>query len=58
MIQVKCEGKTCFDSEKQANSERNLIKRLSHRSKIPKRVYYCKKCSKWHLTSQMRRNFK
>ena len=47
----KC-GKTLFPSGKIARAEINKIKRTSHRSKIPKREYFCKKCNAFHITSR------
>lgn len=52
MEEVKCDGKTIYLSEKEANTAKNTIKRYSHRNTIPKRAYPCKKCGHWHLTSK------
>ncbi len=55
MEEIKCNGKTIYSSEKTANIAKNSIKRTSHRSKIPKRSYYCTDCRGWHLTSCKKR---
>jgi len=48
---LKCDNKTSYNTEKDANTAKNCVKKHSHRSQIPKRAYYCKDCGKWHLTS-------
>ncbi len=47
----KCGGKVLYQTYKQAKTEVNKIKITSHRSKIPKRVYFCRFCKGYHLTS-------
>lgn len=47
----KCGGKVVYQNYKKAKTEINKIKRTSHRSRIPKRVYYCRFCKGFHLTS-------
>ena len=47
----KCGGKVFYPTFKQAATEINKIKKTSHRSKIPKRAYYCRFCGGFHLTS-------
>lgn len=48
---VKCGGKRLFDTVREAKTALNTLKATSHRSKIPKRYYYCKYCKGYHLTS-------
>ena len=51
MEEIKCGGKTIYITSKQATTAKNSIKKTSHRSTIPKRVYHCKECNGYHLTS-------
>ena len=51
MEKVKCDGKTIYLTSKQAKTAMSNIKKYSHRSVIPKRVYHCKECNGYHLTS-------
>ena len=52
MEEIKCDGKTIYITSKQARTAISNIKRYSHRSIIPKRVYHCNKCNGFHLTSK------
>lgn len=45
----KC-GKRCFSFRK-AHEIINDAKKSKHFKKIPKRVYYCKICKTYHITS-------
>ena len=51
MEKVNCKNKISYNSEKDANTARNCVKKHSSMSHIPKRAYYCKGCASWHLTS-------
>lgn len=51
MEEIKCDGKTIYLTSKQATTAMHSIKKTSHRKVIPKRIYSCKKCNGWHLTS-------
>lgn len=51
MENVNCKNKISYNSQKEANTARNCVKKHSKRSHIPKRAYYCKGCGNWHLTS-------
>jgi len=54
MENENCEicGKKKYNSLKEANTAKNTIKRNSRTAKtnIPKRAYWSKTCSTWHLT--------
>lgn len=45
-------SKFIYTTAKEANDVLIKCKRTSHRSKIPKRKYFCKECHGWHVTSQ------
>lgn len=44
-------GKTTYQTAKQATTAKNRIKKNSKRNHIPKRIYFCKRCKGFHLTS-------
>lgn len=44
-------GKEIYNSEREAAEVLGYLKRVSHRSHIPKRYYYCKQCKGFHFTS-------
>lgn len=47
--------KVVYLSQRLANEAIRKCKNSSHRSKIPKRSYYCKPCGGWHLTSMTKK---
>ena len=47
----KC-SKTTYTTEKEAKDVVIKCKRSSSKNKIPRRVYYCKECRGFHVTSQ------
>lgn len=44
----QCNGKNCYESEREARRVRNLRERLVQKL----RVYQCDLCHYWHLTSE------
>lgn len=45
-------SKVMYTTEREAREIIVKCKNASSRSKIPKRVYYCKECGGYHVTSQ------
>jgi hypothetical protein len=45
-------SKKGFASYREAKEVMNYIKNKSNKNKIPKRIYKCKFCGEFHLTSQ------
>ena len=45
-------SKTTYTTEKEARDVIIKCKRSSSKNKIPRRVYYCKECRGFHVTSQ------
>ena len=45
-------SKTTYTTEKEARDVVIKCKRSSSKNKIPRRVYYCKECRGFHVTSQ------
>jgi hypothetical protein len=43
--------KKCYRSRGAALRMIKNVKKRSSRSKVPQRVYFCKTCRSWHLTS-------
>ena len=49
-------GKIGYKTTKQASTAMLTIKKHSKRSVIPKRVYFCKDCNQYHLTSKLEKH--
>lgn len=45
-------SKTTYTNEKEAREVIRKCKRSSGKNKIPRRVYFCKICKGYHVTSQ------
>lgn len=45
-------GKFMYTTAREAREIIYKCKSASSRSNIPKRIYYCKECQGWHVTSQ------
>lgn len=44
-------GKVSFPSQRVAKETMNFIKKVG-KKRVPKRTYYSKECSTWHVTSE------
>lgn len=49
---MDCKNKIGYESKKEAVSTLKYIKKNARRENIPRRVYLCNKCNRWHFTSQ------
>jgi hypothetical protein len=50
MVSMNCDKKA-FDNKEDAQNRLVEIKKVEGEKKKPKRVYFCPKCEKYHLTS-------
>ncbi|MBO0947537.1 hypothetical protein [Fibrella forsythiae] len=47
-----------FDTRQAASEVIYYLKRSSSRDKIPRRTYFCRYCSAWHLTSETKGEYR